>query len=49
MKTFIKCSSVLRIGFIHWSIKKRRILLNHVIDEHIKVNTPYESIETCFI
>jgi len=38
MHTFVKCASVLRIGFTHYSKKKRLFWLKHVIEQHEKLN-----------
>jgi len=40
MKTFIKCSSVLRIGFTNWNRKKRRFELKHVLQQHELLSIP---------
>lgn len=38
MYTFIKCASVMRVGFPHYSTKKRKFWLKHVLEQHEKLS-----------
>jgi len=49
MKTFIKCASVLRIGFENKSIEWRREKVIKTINRFVEIRQPYMSIETCFV
>jgi len=49
MKTFIKCANVLRVGFTHYTRKRRREKVAEILEEYVRIHEPYANIEYCFI
>ncbi len=37
MNTFVKCAEVMRIGFPHYSVRKRRFWLKNVLENYEKL------------
>ncbi len=49
MKTFKNVASIVRIGFPHWSLAKKRYNLKRILNIYAELHEPYETIETCFV